>query len=547
MGTTARPPCLAGFILQLARFLSCPRPSACSSLSASTLGLRVHRLCAKPDSSMAAPAARCSRASLLAAVFAAVLLVLVAGTHVDAAGTTTTAAAKSATTAAAATSSKSITATLCTKGVRTRKELRDLTTAELDAVKKAFVMLYKTGRIAHYVNMHRDNSAVAHNSPHFLIWHRAMLAMFEAEFLAAAENKVAGLPYWASTLDAAEPSKSQVFTSKYFGSSSGCLDGAFAGFVHDDDGKCVSRALQQGAWVVEPVQAILTRASRNSYSAFSTYVEYGSHAAVHNGVGGDMANLLKSPWDPLFWMHHAGVDWFWSKWQAQSAANAAMYDGKHNNQPVSKTEDVNGFVANDLLDYQKTLCYVYADPGAGTPSTNTTTSTSSTASSSSTTSVPATKTSIDTKSTSTTSTSTSTPAPTSRPSPPDWLHGLTRIPDLGAFSDDFLASFQFPRARLDAVMSHVRVAQRWAGKRLVDGQSLPSLNDVQNIDLGAVEKLLTDAAASLADDAPKTVSADAAGAAEETNTPGKSGAVAQAVGSGVAVLAAVAAVAAVVV
>ncbi|KAJ3365310.1 hypothetical protein GGF32_009815 [Allomyces javanicus] len=493
---------------------------------------------------MAATAARRSRAPLLAAVLAAVLLVLVAATHVDAAGTTTT-AAKPATTAAA--SSKSIAATLCTKGVRTRKELRDLTAPELDAVKKAFVTLYKTGRIAHYVNMHRVNSAVAHNSPHFLIWHRAMLAMFEAEFLAAAENKVAGLPYWASTLDAAEPAKSQVFTSKYFGSSSGCLDGAFAGFVHDDDGKCVSRALQQGAWVVEPVQAILTRASRNSYSAFSTYVEYGSHAAVHNGVGGDMANLLKSPWDPLFWMHHAGVDWFWAKWQAQSAANAAMYDGKHNSQPVSKTEDVNGFVANDLLDYQKTLCYVYSDPGAGTPSTNTTTSTTSTASASSTTTAGATKTSTDTKSTTSTSSSTSSATPTSRPSPPDWLHGLTRIPDLGAFSDDFLASFQFPKARLDAVMSHVRVAQRWAGKRLVDGQSLPSLNDVQNIDLGAVEKLLTDAAASLADDAPKTVNADAAGAAEETNVSGKSGAVAQVVGSGVAVLAAVAAVAAVVV
>ncbi|KNE63801.1 hypothetical protein AMAG_08873 [Allomyces macrogynus ATCC 38327] len=498
---------------------------------------------------MATAAARRLRGPLFAAVIAAVLLVLAAGNHVDAAGTTTTAAAKSATTPAATTSSKSIAATLCTKGVRTRKELRDLTTPELDAVKKAFVTLYKTGRIAHYVNMHRDNSAVAHNSPHFLIWHRAMLAMFEAEFLAAAENKVAGLPYWASTLDAAEPGKSAVFTAKYFGSSNGCLDGAFAGFVHDDDGKCVSRALQQGAWIVEPVQAILTRASRNSYSAFSTYVEYGSHAAVHNGVGGDMANLLKSPWDPLFWMHHAGVDWFWAKWQAQSAANAAMYDGKHNSQPVSKTEDVNGFVANDLLDYQKTLCYVYTDPGAGTPSTNTTTST--TASSSSGTTTVATKTSTDTKSTISTtssSTSTSTPAPTSRPSPPDWLHGLTRIPDLGAFSDDFLASFQFPRARLDAVMSHVRVAQRWAGKRLVDGQSLPSLSDVQNIDLGAVEKLLTDAAASLADDAPKTVNADAAGAAE-TDAPGKSGAVAAQVGSGVAVgvVAAVAVVAAVVV
>ncbi len=39
------------------------------------------------------------------------------------------------------------------------------------------------------------------------------------------------------------------------------------------------------------------------------------HAGVHNYVGGNMAELMSSSYDPLFFMHHAMVDHIWEQWR----------------------------------------------------------------------------------------------------------------------------------------------------------------------------------------------------------------------------------------
>ncbi|KAF6752466.1 hypothetical protein DFP72DRAFT_1047232 [Ephemerocybe angulata] len=41
----------------------------------------------------------------------------------------------------------------------------------------------------------------------------------------------------------------------------------------------------------------------------------GIHNAGHALVGGEMLNLYSSPGDPIFYLHHAGLDWVWWKWQ----------------------------------------------------------------------------------------------------------------------------------------------------------------------------------------------------------------------------------------
>jgi hypothetical protein len=51
-----------------------------------------------------------------------------------------------------------------------------------------------------------------------------------------------------------------------------------------------------------------------SYTEFTTTLE-GLHADVHAWVGGTMRDLLTSPADPLFWMHHANVDRIYTLWQ----------------------------------------------------------------------------------------------------------------------------------------------------------------------------------------------------------------------------------------
>jgi hypothetical protein len=35
----------------------------------------------------------------------------------------------------------------------------------------------------------------------------------------------------------------------------------------------------------------------------------GVHSGGHSGTGGEMQNVLSSTNDPLFYMHHSGIDW----------------------------------------------------------------------------------------------------------------------------------------------------------------------------------------------------------------------------------------------
>jgi tyrosinase len=46
------------------------------------------------------------------------------------------------------------------------------------------------------------------------------------------------------------------------------------------------------------------------------------HNSVHNWIGGDMRTFF-SPFDPLFWLHHANCDRLWAEWNRRGNANAS--------------------------------------------------------------------------------------------------------------------------------------------------------------------------------------------------------------------------------
>jgi tyrosinase len=58
----------------------------------------------------------------------------------------------------------------------------------------------------------------------------------------------------------------------------------------------------------------LTAAERTRFDDVVTALNY--HNVVHGWVGGTMNDIMVSPADPLFWMHHAEIDRIWSIWQA---------------------------------------------------------------------------------------------------------------------------------------------------------------------------------------------------------------------------------------
>lgn len=50
------------------------------------------------------------------------------------------------------------------------------------------------------------------------------------------------------------------------------------------------------------------------YTDFTLELE-GLHNGVHAWVGGTMTDIMTSPADPLFWMHHANIDRIYTLWQ----------------------------------------------------------------------------------------------------------------------------------------------------------------------------------------------------------------------------------------
>ena len=51
------------------------------------------------------------------------------------------------------------------------------------------------------------------------------------------------------------------------------------------------------------------------FTSFTAAMEDGPHNSVHMWVNGTISDIMVSPTDPLFWMHHAQIDRLWSLWQ----------------------------------------------------------------------------------------------------------------------------------------------------------------------------------------------------------------------------------------
>lgn len=58
--------------------------------------------------------------------------------------------------------------------------------------------------------------------------------------------------------------------------------------------------------------------SQTSYKKHARCVERTIHSNGHGGIGGTMSRISAAPVDPLFYIHHAFVDWQWARWQEES-------------------------------------------------------------------------------------------------------------------------------------------------------------------------------------------------------------------------------------
>jgi Common central domain of tyrosinase len=171
---------------------------------------------------------------------------------------------------------------------------------------------------AQFVGIHADMRHRMHSSmgggavgrQRFLPWHRDFLLKFETAMQHI--DPRAFIPYWHWSIDRALP--------PWLGSFD------FTVIVPATDMSApqivnVLRHLQLDALPSDVQIAHLEMNTVMNYTQFTATLE-SYHNTVHALVGGTMNDIMISPCDPLFWMHHAEVDRICSIWQADPANQA---------------------------------------------------------------------------------------------------------------------------------------------------------------------------------------------------------------------------------
>lgn len=234
----------------------------------------------------------------------------------------------------------------------TRRNQRNLTSAQRTQFVQAVLELKRLGRYDHYVSVHMKYFAtdgesglrLAHMAPTFFPWHRQFLLSFERD-LQMIDPDVS-VPYWDWTRD--RSASSALWDPDFMGGNGRASDGQVmtGPFAHGygdwpiaygvtketyltrnmgrpdrpialPTAAELDRALAQRVYDAAPWNSgRATKGFRNTMEGWTISPEMGGHLhnRVHQWVGGHMIGGA-SPNDPVFWLHHAFVDLVWARWQ----------------------------------------------------------------------------------------------------------------------------------------------------------------------------------------------------------------------------------------
>jgi hypothetical protein len=214
-----------------------------------------------------------------------------------------------------------------------------------------------------FTRSHATATAEAHGNSRFLPWHRLFLIHMEKAMSDCIGRQV-NMPYWDGTLDSQAPETSVIWSflggqgQAAKGSAKGaanCVnEGPYAGmtFRYPTPG-CLTRSFRDGDLPSPETVALFAASSQGNYEDYRSRMENTYHASVHVFVGGSMLDIMASPNDVVFFLHHAFVDKLYSDWQNTNVENTyagdvtavlSMHDVARvlGNRPVSqvlRTED----------------------------------------------------------------------------------------------------------------------------------------------------------------------------------------------------------------
>ncbi|MBK4738139.1 tyrosinase family protein [Noviherbaspirillum pedocola] len=152
----------------------------------------------------------------------------------------------------------------------------------------------------YWINVHRNYCP--HDTAYFLAWHRGYMYYFERQLQIVSGDPNLALPYWDYYTNPNIPSE---FTDPASGNP----------LYVARSGTNVYNALD-----LSPFASTVWNFQRGTTNAFEPKLESAPHNPVHNLIGNFMANVMTSPTDPIFYLHHCNIDRLWHAW--------ALPDGK---------------------------------------------------------------------------------------------------------------------------------------------------------------------------------------------------------------------------
>ena len=200
-----------------------------------------------------------------------------------------------------------------------RKDQAFLSESEQQLYKTSIQAAIDNGVYDQYVAYHADMRHRMHSmsgpvgTQRFLSWHRAFLIKME-EILRGFSPDLA-LPYWNWIAERDIPGWMKQFLP-----------------TGEQKPNGVPIIVTRNPGVDDPnlptqteVDAIL---KADNYLNFTSELEDGPHNQVHRWVGGTMDDIMWSPADPIFWMHHAQIDRIWSIWQQSNPSLGPTLTGQ---------------------------------------------------------------------------------------------------------------------------------------------------------------------------------------------------------------------------
>lgn len=203
-----------------------------------------------------------------------------------------------------------------------RKNILDLTDAELAALRDAFAKVYAIADdrgYQYHAGIHGYPLPVycQHGTPLFAVWHRPYLYLFEK----ALQDQVPGvtLPYWDWTAAEAQSNGlPKAYTDENYADASGQskANPLFQADIKFTGSEFSQTTRDPGSLsTLKTLSKLVVNAQmKTSYVSYSAALE-NPHNGLHGFVSGTMGVIPYSAYDPIFWAHHANVDRLFGAWQ----------------------------------------------------------------------------------------------------------------------------------------------------------------------------------------------------------------------------------------